>query len=236
MGTGRLLVTTAVVAGLSWAGIAVAGAASVCDEFGGTVQADDICRVQTTTPEYTMKMEFPADVDTFSPKVVDYLRQTRDGFLSVAGSPDAQGLPYELDISTQRFTARTPMGATSSIVFEIYQGVGGAHPSTWYKAFTRPVFGNYTPGIQPLRFEDLFAPDAHALDVIYPAVRADLQRQLGVADMITEDDGTNPENYQDFAITDTDLIFFFSQGELMAQAAGAVEVRLPLSSLPPLVV
>lgn len=231
----RFLAAVAVAATLGWCGTAAAGAAPPCDEFGGTVDVDDVCQVRTITPAYTMTMEIPM-VEKSNQAVLDYLRQTRDGFLSVAQDPDAQGLPYELDVSARTYQARTEHGFTRSVVFEIYQGVGGAHPSTWYKAFTVPVSGNYTPGVQPLRFEDLFAPDAQALTIIYPAVRADLERQLGVADMITDADGTDPANYQDFAITDTELIFFFSQGEMMAQAAGAVEVKLPLSTLPPLAV
>lgn len=48
------------------------------------------------------------------------------------------------------------------------------HPVTWFKAF------NYDNGGQvPIELDSLLAPGARPLDVIYPAVRQELEKTLG---------------------------------------------------------
>ncbi|MBI3216378.1 MAG: DUF3298 domain-containing protein [Mycobacterium sp.] len=214
---------------------APAAAQQPCDELGGTVDEAQLCQVHTTTPQYTIQLTYPM-ADTANTAALDYVRQTRDGFVSVAQMPGALGLPYELDMTSTSYDAKTPAGRSHSVVFETYQNVGGAHPETWYKAFTTPVSGNAGAAPTPITFEQLFVPGSRPLDVIFPAVQADLQRQLGVPAPVAYADGMNPANYQNFAITDDDVIFYFGQGELMAQAAGAAQVRLPRSTLPPLAI
>ena len=39
--------------------------------------------------------------------------------------------------------------------------------------------------------------------------------------------GLDPETYQNFAITNDSLIFFFSQGQVLPESAGAVQVTVP---------
>ena len=39
--------------------------------------------------------------------------------------------------------------------------------------------------------------------------------------------GLDPSKYENFAITNDTLIFFFSQGELLPEAAGALQVTVP---------
>jgi len=231
----KYLSVALVVLALGWAGIGAAAAQQPCDEFGGTVDGDQMCQVHVTTPAYGIDMSFPIS-DRANTAALDYLRQTRDGFINVATGPGVLGLPYELDVTTRTYDATVPPGRTHSLVFEIYQNVGGAHPDTWFKAFTTPVASNTAAPQDALTFEQLFAPGTHPLDVIYPAVQADLQRQLGVAEPVDPSSGMDPSKYQNFAITDTDVIFFFGQGELMAQAAGAVQVQIPRSALPPLLI
>ena len=41
-------------------------------------------------------------------------------------------------------------------------------------------------------------------------------------------------NYQNFAITDDALIFYFAQGELLPSFAGATQVQVPRNAIPPL--
>jgi hypothetical protein len=41
-------------------------------------------------------------------------------------------------------------------------------------------------------------------------------------------------NYQDFAVTNDGVIFFFSQGELLPEAAGATQVLVPRSAIDPM--
>ena len=98
----------------------------------------------------------------------------------------------------------------------MWQNVGGAHPQTWYKSF------NWDLGKKaPITFDTLFKPGTKPLDVIYPAVEQYIQKQQGLIDGIPPSVGLDPAKYQNFALTDDAVIFFFGQGELFAEAAGA---------------
>src|SRR6185436_2079911 len=83
---------------------------------------------------YMLDMNFPVDYPDQGP-LTDYLTQTRDGFVSVAQMPGSFGLPYALDVTSTRYSSGAPTDGTSSVVLEVYQNVGGAHPSTWYQSF-----------------------------------------------------------------------------------------------------
>ena len=72
-------------------GSAVAQAQSPCADFGGTPDGD-ICRVHTATDAYVVDMSFPVDYPDPAP-MVDYLKQTRDGFVNVSQMPGSTGLP-----------------------------------------------------------------------------------------------------------------------------------------------
>ena len=63
---------------------------------------------------------------------------------------------------------------------------------------------------------------------------ADLQKQTGQPVVILPDAGLDPANYQNFAITNEGVIFFFSQGTLLPEAAGAMQVLVPRSVVDPL--
>ena len=62
-------------------------------------------------------------------------------------------------------------------------------------------------------------------------VQADVARQLGVDAPIAPADGLDPAKYQQFALTDEELIFFFGQGEIMAGAGGALRAKVPRSAI-----
>ncbi len=82
--------------------------------------------------------------------------------------------------------------------------------------------------------DTLFTPDAKALNVIFPIVQRDLERQTGLTGVIATSDGLDPSHYQNFAVTDDAVIFFFSQGELLPSDAGATSASVPRAALPPL--
>jgi hypothetical protein len=227
----RILTLTAILAAgvlLGDANIAVAGAATDCAALGGVVEADNICHVHSTAASYTMDLRFPTDYAD-EQAVLDYLAQNRDGFTNVAQTPAVRNVPYEMDVTTQSFTSGPPAGGTQSVVLKLFQDVGGAHPTTWYKAFTYDVAQR-----KPVTFESLFAPDVKAVNAIFPIVQRDLERQTGLSGVIATSDGLDPSHYQDFAITDDAVIFFFSQGELLPSDAGATSASVPRTALPPL--
>ncbi len=173
--------------------------------------------------DYSFPVDYPDQQ-----ALADYLTQTRDGFINVAEMPDSRDLPYALDAKGTAYRSGTPSGGTQSVVFEVYQNVGGPHPSTWYKAF------NYDLGKRaPISYDTLFKPGTTPLDIIFPVVQRELEKQLGVDPPVSPGDGMNPAKYQNFALTDDAVIFFFGQGELMPSAAGAAQAAVPRAALAP---
>jgi hypothetical protein len=175
-----------------------------------------------------MDLRFPTDYAD-EQAMLDYLAQNRDGFTNVAQTPAARNAPYEMDVTTQSFASGPTTGGTQSVVLKLFQDVGGAHPTTWYKAFTYDVAHR-----KPVTFDTLFAPEANAVNAIFPIVQRDLERQTGLTGVIATADGLDPSHYQNFAVTNDAVIFFFSQGELLPSDAGATSASVPRTALPPL--
>lgn len=205
-------------------GSAVAQAQSPCADFGGTVEGNN-CRVHTATDAYMVDMVFPVDYADSQP-MIDYLKQTRDGFINVSQMPGSTGLPYALDVTSEEYRSGRAPGGTQSVALKIYQNVGGAHPLTWYEAF------NYNLDTrQPITFDTLFTAGSKPLPVILPIVQKDVDKQLGSQVEISPGVGLDPSHYQNFALTDDDVIFYFGQGELLPSAAGPVSVHVPRSAV-----
>src|SRR6185503_15117305 len=100
--------------------------------------------------------------------------------------------------------------------------VGGAHPTTFYKSF------NWDTGAgKPITIDTLFKAGTAPYPVILPLVQAEVDKQLGQQVTISPGDGLDPSKYQNFAVTDDSLIFFFSQGDVLPEAAGALQVAIP---------
>jgi Protein of unknown function (DUF3298) len=209
-------------------GISTAAGQSACADLGGAVGPDGICTVHAANSTYTLNFSFPNDYPDQA-ALTGYLTQARDGFINVADNPDAYNLPYELDAKGAGYSSGSPTGGTQSVVFTMWQNVGGAHPQTYYQSFNWDVDKR-----APIKFDTLFKPGTKPLDLIYPAVEQDLQKQQGVIDGIPPSVGLDPSKYQNFALTDDAVLFFFSQGELFAEAAGPVQASVPRSTLAPL--
>jgi hypothetical protein len=208
--------------------ISAAAAQSACVDLGGTVGHDQICSVHTSNSTYTLDITFPNDYPD-QQALTAYLTQARDGFVNVSEMPGSYNLPYELDAKGTGYRTSPPTGVTQSVVFTMWQNVGGLHPQTWYKSF------NWDVGKKvPITFDTLFKPGTKPLDVIYPAVEQYIQKQQGLIDGIPASVGLDASKYQNFALTDDAVIFYFGQGELFAEAAGPVEASVPRATLAPL--
>ncbi len=214
-----LLVSGAVVAAAP-----AKAAPTACIELGGAVDAGDMCRVQATEPGYTMDVTFPLGYPD-EQAIVDYLFQTREGFVNVAGTPDPRNLPYEMDVTAESFQS----AQTRSVVLKLFQNVGSAHPTTWFKSFTYDVNRG-----EPVTFDTLFLPDAEPLDAIFPIVQRQLEYDTGMAGSVFPADGRDPTRYQNFAVTDDAVIFFFGRGEMLPSYADATSVAVPRDQIPPL--
>src|ERR1700756_2918162 len=226
----RYLIAHTVLAAAALLGWPAAAAPSSCAGLGGTVDATQMCWVHTTGPTYAITMTFPADYPD-EQALIDYLSQNRDGFVNVAQTSGGRDQPYQMEASSDQRTSGQPPHNTRSVVLKLFQDLGGAHPSNWYKAF------NYNLGTkQPITFDNLFAPGTTPLDSIFPLVQRDLQRQNALGAAILPSTGLDPSHYQNFAITDDQLIFYFAPGEMLAPVAGPVQAQVPRNAIPPLAI
>jgi hypothetical protein len=225
----RYLIVAAVLALAALPGWPAGAAPPSCADVDGVVEADHMCHVHATNATYTLDLTFPVDYPD-QQALNDYITQNRDGFVNVAQTAGARDQLYELEATAEQHSSGEPP-RTRSVVLKFFEELGGAHPSNWYKAF------NYNLDTkQPITFDDLFAPDTTPLDSIFPLVQRDLERQNLLAAAILPSIGLDPSHYQNFAITDDQLIFYFAPGEMLPPFAGLVQARVPRDAIPPLVI
>jgi hypothetical protein len=143
----------------------------------------------------------------------------------------------------------------------VYQDIGGAQPKTTFKSFNwdqsyrKEIIWTAAPDDKqntPLwRVDD-------PLKVVAPIVQADLQKQLApppVAPSTLPATTTttsappppppplpiapqalyNPANYQNFAVVNDGVIFFFDQGALLPDSDGPLQVLAPRSQIDPMI-
>jgi Protein of unknown function (DUF3298) len=229
--TSVLAALAAVTLGMS--GVAAAAPAFAappkCSDLNGTIDAQQMCQITEGDTGYTLQIAYPTmypDVQA----VFDYIKQTRDGFLNVAKMPDARTMPYQLEVASTEFNSAIPPRGTQSVVFKTFQDVGGAKPQTFFKAFNwdqayRKPIAIDTMGSD--KIQPLFKPGTNPWPVIFPLVQTELEKQLGSKPAIAPEVGLNPSTYENFAITNDSLIFFFGQGAIQPESAGALQVSIP---------
>jgi hypothetical protein len=224
----RILGLRAVVASflVGWSVTGIAGAQSACAELGGTVGPDEICQVHSSTASCKIDFSFPVDYPDQQP-VTDYLTQQRDGEIRVSQLSAAQNLPalYHLSAQGQTYRSGTPASGTESLVLRMDQDAK-PYPVAWYKAFDYDLSRG-----APITFDTLFKPDTNPLDIVYPAVQRAAQKRLGSATPPTLNGGLDVVNYQNFAITDDAVIFFFGQGQMLSHDQGEFQVSVPRTEL-----
>jgi Protein of unknown function (DUF3298) len=209
------------------AGVAAAAPKTYCADLKG-IDTGQVCQIQMSDPAYNVNINLPSYYPD-QKSLDDYITQTRDQFLNVAKSPAPREAPYELDITSTTYGSAIPPRGTQTLVLKVYQNVGAAHPQTSYKAFNWDQ--TYRKAIT---YDTLWQPDAQPLKVVFPIVQSELQKQSGQQVSIAPSAGFDPTNYQDFAVTNDGVIFFFSQGELLPEAAGPTQVLVPRSAIDPM--
>lgn len=217
----------AVALALSLPAGAVAAPKNYCADLKGVV-AGAVCQIRLSEPGYSVSISFPSSYPDMK-AVADFVSRTRDDFLNAAKSPAAREVPYSLDINTAEYNSAIPPRGQQSVVLTVYRNVGAAHPQTAYKTFVWDQ--TYR---KPVTYETLWQPDADPLPIVLAAVQQALQKQTGAPVPIDAAAGLDPANYRNFAITNDGVIFFFSQGTLLPEAAGAVEALVPRSVIDPL--
>ena len=207
--------------------IAMAAPKNYCADLKG-VNNGQTCQIQLDNPAYNVKISFPSSYpDTKS--IADYISQTRDAFLNVAKSSTPRDLPYALDITSTSYGSSIPPRGSEAVVLRTYQNSGGPHPEISYKSFDWDQAYR-----KAITYDTLWKADANPLPIVYPIVQADVQKQLGQPVTIPPSAGLDPANYQNFAITNDGVIFFFSQGTLLPEAAGAAQVLVPRAAIDPM--
>lgn len=221
---------TAAGALLGWSGMPLAAADSDCNSMGGSVDSSQMCHVHAANSTYKLDMTFPVDYPD-QHALDQYISQNRDGFVNVAETSGSRDQPYQMEVTSEQYHSGRPPGGTRSVVLKVFEDVGGPRPSTSYKSFNYDLEPPKT-----ITFDTLFDPKSKPLDAIYPVVQRELGRQSGLGAAILPGSGLDSSHYQNFAITDDDLIFYFAPGELLPPFAGASQVRVPRSAIPPLTV
>ena len=195
---------------------------SVCSDLGGNIGPDQACHVQSATSTYSIDMSFPLDYPDMR-AVTDFLKQDRDSFLDwVAkfGPSEKRGRPYLFAVTATTYRSGTPESGTQSLVLTIDNDTGLAHqghPNTTYKAF------NFDLGKRaPITFDTLFKAGTKPLDVLNPIVRRELHAPSADLD---------EQKYQNFAITDDAVIFFFGQDQVVPDNGGGHDVTVPRTEL-----
>lgn len=226
----RYLMAAALLVPAVLLGWPAAAAPPSCASLGGSVEAGQMCRVHATGPNYMLNMTFPTDYPD-QQALTDYITQNRDGFVNVAQSSGGRDQPYQFEATTDQHSAGQPPHNTRSVVLKFFQDVGGTRSSIWYKAF------NYNLGTkQPITFDNLFPPGTTPLDAIFPIVQRDLERQTPLGAAILPSTGHDPSHYQNFAITDDQLIFYFAPGEMLPAFGGPAQAQVPRNAIPPLAI
>lgn len=228
--TSVLAAAAAVLVGFSsFAAAAPASAAPPkCSDLKGDLVGQN-CVITDADAGYNLKITYPAGYPDVQ-AVFDWVKQTRDGFLNVAKSSDARTMPYQLEVTATEYNSAVPPRGTQSVVFKVFQDVGGAHPQTFFKAFNWdqtlrwPIVLD-TGGKE--KTQPLFQPGANPWPIIFPLVQADLEKQMGTKPAIAPEVGLNPATYENFAIQNDSLLFFFGQGAILPESAGALQVTIP---------
>jgi hypothetical protein len=196
-------------------GSAAADVQSACADLGGTVDPDQICHVHSATSSYTLDFSFPVSYPDQQP-LTDYLTHERDQEVEYAQMypPSNRPSPYEFKATGTAYRSGTPASGTQSLVFRIANDTGAANegrPATSYKAF------NYDLGKgAPITFDTLFKPGTKPVDVQH-----ELEKR-GVAVLPSFND-FGVHGYQNFAITDDAVIFFFDH-DFLHEGPGKVSV------------
>lgn len=200
---------------------------SYCDELKGTTTGE-VCKIQMTEPGYTVDISLPSNYPD-GKSLESFVRETGEHFLDKAKSSTARDAPYELDITSTNYESAIPPRGTQSVVLKIYQNVGGPRPQTTYKAF------NWDQAYRkPITWDKLWQPETDPLKVVFPVVESELSKQSEEQVVIASSAGLDPKNYQNFAISNDGITFFFSPGELLPEAAGARQVLVPRAAVDPM--
>ena len=128
----------------------------------------------------------------------------------------------EMDVTSESLSS----AQTRSVVLKLFQDVGSAHPTTWYRSFTYDIARG-----KPVTFDSLFARTPSLWTRSSRSMQRTRDRnRFGRKHF--PGDSRDSTHYQNFAVTDDSVIFYFRPGELLPSYAGETSVTVPRSALP----
>jgi hypothetical protein len=208
---------------LIWAGTGTADAQSACADLGGTVDPDQTCHVHGATSTYTLDVSFPVSYPDQQP-LTNFVTQQRDQWAGEAQMyPPLNQPPYPLGMTGTAYRSGAPASGTQSLVLTMNQDLG-AHPVVTFKAFTYDLSTG-----APITFDTLFKPGTKPLAVLFAIVQREVAKRAPVALASVLDPGV--DGYQNFAITDDAVLFFFDQGRILPMVDGPQQVSVPRTEL-----
>jgi hypothetical protein len=198
---------------------------SACADLGGTVD-NQTCHVRSATATYSVEMDFPLDYPD-QHALTDVVMRDRDSFVDwvTKAGPDGRGRPYEHVVTAKTYRSGTPGSVTQSVVLKIQDDTGAAHQGHPNTSFTTL---NYDLGERTaITFGTLFKPGTKPLEVLNPIVLRELQKK-GTGSPVNDLD---EQTYQNFAVTDEAVIFFFGEDEVIRDNNGPHQVSVPRAAL-----
>jgi hypothetical protein len=201
---------------------AAASVQSACDVIGGSVGSDQTCHLDSDNATYTLDFRFPTDYPD-QQALADLVTQRRDEFVDWAGDMPPNTVGRALHIIGKLFRSGTTASGTQSLVLTIGTD-GGVHPVTTYRALNYDLSKHV-----PVTFDTLFKPGTRPLDVLNPIVQRELDKRGATGALTLNDLGA--QAYQNFAITDDAVIFFFDQDGLLPHELGPLKVEVPRTQL-----
>lgn len=230
-----------------------------CAELKGA-NTGQACKIQMADPGYNLDISFPANYPD-EKSVAEFIAKERDDFLNVAKSSTPRDQPYQLTITSANYGSAIPPRGTEAVVLKVVENVG-AHPQTTYKSFnwdqTYRKAIVWTAASDDKNNTPLWRVD-DPLQTVAPIVQSELQKQTAPPAPQTAPPANQPQpappanqpptappvivapaaaydpaNYQNFAVTNDGVIFFFDQGRMLPDAAGAPQVLVPRSAIDPM--
>lgn len=226
----RSLFALMLVALLAGASVPAFAQDDPCFDVGGLIDAATGACVQHAALD--IHSVYPLEAAQLSAAMAgaidDFINGSYAEFMSnfpVTGFLPGSGNPWALDLQPEILQGIS----TTSVVFTRYTYTGGANGTTDYHTLTATL-----PAGDLLTLEELFVVDVNPYATLQPLAEAALIAQLGDAafpDMMALGLEPVPENYQNWALTETSLNLYFNKYQVAPGAAGAPVIAIPLSDL-----
>jgi Protein of unknown function (DUF3298) len=257
-----VLVTVAAIFGSS--GVAGAAPKDYCADLKGG-NTGSTCEIQLSDPGYSVDISIPLDypdqksiADYISQTRDGFLNTAKSGAprsapyeLSITPTEYTSAVPPR---GTQAVVLKVDQNVGAAHPQTVYKAFN------WDQSYRKAI--TYTAAPDDKENTPLWRVD-DPLKTVAPIVQAELQQQLAPpvapptppaqpGQPVTATPSTtppppppplpiattalyNPANYQNFAVVNDGVIFFFDQGVLLPDSAGALQVLVPRSAIDPMI-